>query len=61
MNWLVMIGIAVALIAVAAVLGSQPKGARPVARTHLMGVARFVLLIFGLILIFLAFRYRGKP
>ena len=54
-----MLGIAVALIALAAVLGAQPKGARPVSNTKLMGVARFILLAFGLILVFLAFRSRG--
>jgi putative Mn2+ efflux pump MntP len=61
MTWLFMLGVAVAFIAIAAVLGAQPKGARPVSRTQLMGVARFVLIIFGLILGFLAFRARGRP
>ena len=60
MSWLLMLGLAVALIAIAAVLGAQPKGARPVSNTKLMGVARFVLLVFGLILAFFAFRSRGR-
>lgn len=55
-----MLGLAVALIAVAAVLGAQPKGARPVSNTKLMGVARFVLLVFGLLLAFFALRSRGR-
>ena len=59
MSWLLMLGLAVASIAVAAVLGAQPKGARPVSNTKPMGVARFVLLVFGLILAFFAFRSRG--
>ena len=59
MSWLVMLGLAVAMIAVAALLGAQPKGARQISNTKLMGVARFVLLVFGLVLAFFAFRSRG--
>jgi putative Mn2+ efflux pump MntP len=59
MGWLAMLGLAVALVAVAAVLGAQPKGARPVSGTKLMGVARFVLLVFGLILAYFAIRARS--
>jgi putative Mn2+ efflux pump MntP len=59
MSWLLMLGLAVAFIAVAAVLGAQPKGARQVSNTKLMGVARFVLLVFGLILAYFAIRSRG--
>ena len=55
-----MLGVAVVLIAVAAVLGAQPKGARQVSNTKLMGVARFILIVFGLVLAFLAFRSRGR-
>jgi len=47
-----MLGLAVASIAVAAVLGAQPKGARQVSNTKLMGVARFRPLVFGLMLAF---------
>ena len=59
MSWLVMLGVAVAMIAGAAVLGAQPKGTRQISNTKLMGVARFVLLVFGLVLAFFAFRSRG--
>ena len=59
MTWFVMLGLAGAVIAVAAVLGAQPKGARPVSNTNLMGVARLVLLVCGLILAYFAFRSRG--
>jgi putative Mn2+ efflux pump MntP len=59
MSWIWILGIAVAVIAVASVLGAQPKGGRPVSRTHLMGVARFVLIIAGLIIGFLIFRARS--
>jgi len=59
MGWLAMLGLAVVLVAVAAVLGAQPKGARPVSGTKLMGVARLVLLVFGLILAYFAIRARS--
>jgi len=61
MSWLWILGIAVAVIALASVLGAQPKGGRPVSRTQLMGVARFVLIILGLLIGFVAFRLRSHP
>lgn len=60
MNWLFMLGAAVVVIAIAAVFGAQPKGGRPVSRTHLMGVARFVLIVVALIIGFIVFRLRGR-
>lgn len=59
MTWLAWLAIAVVVAAVAAVTGIQPKGARPVARTGLMGVARFVLLALALVFAYLAFRSRS--
>ena len=59
MSWLFWIGLAVAIGIVAAVTGTKPKGTRPVARTRLMGVARFVLLILIAIVLFLAYRARS--
>ena len=59
MTWLTWLTIAVIVAAVAAVTGIKPKGTRPVARTQLMGVARFVLLIIVLIFAYLAFRARS--
>jgi uncharacterized membrane protein YozB (DUF420 family) len=61
MSWIWIVGIAVVVIAVVSVLGAQPKGGRPVDRTQLMGVARFVLIIAGLIIGFLVFRARSHP
>jgi hypothetical protein len=61
MSWIWIVGIAVVVIAVVSVLGAQPKGGRPVDRTQLMGVARFVLIIAGLIIGFLVFRARSRP
>lgn len=59
MSWLVWLALAAAVTAVAAVTGLQPKGARPVAHTRIMGMARIVLLAFGIILAYLAFRARS--
>lgn len=59
MSWLFWIGLAVAIGIVAAVTGIKPKGTRPVARTRLMGVARFALLILIAIVLFLAYRARS--
>jgi len=55
MTWLVWLGLAVIVAAIAAVTGLQPKGGRPVARTGLMSVARFVLLIIVLIFAYMAY------
>ena len=59
MTWLAWLTLAVVLTAIAALTGVQPKGARPVAGTHLMGVARFVLLLFIAICAYFAFRAYG--
>jgi uncharacterized membrane protein YozB (DUF420 family) len=61
MNWLAILGIVVVVIAIVSVLGARPKGGRPVERTQLMGVARIVLIIAGLIIGFLVFRARSRP
>jgi hypothetical protein len=59
MGWLAWLGLAVLVTAVAAVTGLKPKGTRPVARTHLMGVARVALFALILIFAYLAFRARS--
>ena len=58
MTWLAWLGLAVVLGVLAAVTGIKPKGTRPVAGTRLMGVARLVLLIVIVILLYLAYRAR---
>jgi hypothetical protein len=58
MSWLFWLGIALLLGIVAAVTGIKPRGTRPVARTRLMGVGRFALLVLIAILLFLAYRAR---
>ena len=61
MTWFAWLGLAVIITAVAAVIGIQPKGARPVARTGLMGMGRFVLIVLIIICGYLAFRtYSGR-
>jgi hypothetical protein len=57
MSWIFWVGLAVAIGVIAAVTGVKPRGTRPVARTRLMGVARFALLV--LLLLFLYLAYRG--
>jgi hypothetical protein len=42
--------------AVAAITGIKPRGTRPVERTQLMGVARFVLVIVVAIVAYFALR-----
>ena len=61
MSWLVWLGLAVIVAAVAAVMGFQPRGARQVARTGLMRVARIVLLAAAVIFAYIAFRTRAGP
>jgi hypothetical protein len=58
MTWLVWLALAVIVAAIAAVTGLQPKGGRPVARTGLMSVARFVLLIIVAIFAYMAYSAR---
>ncbi|MBK8595043.1 MAG: hypothetical protein IPN83_05540 [Holophagales bacterium] len=59
MNWLFLLGLAVAIAAIAAVTGLKPGKTRPVAHSRMMGVARVVLVIFAVVLAWVAFR--GRP
>ena len=59
MSWLVWLGLAVLVGAIAAVTGLKPRGTRHVARTRLMGVGRFALLILIAIFAYLAYRARS--
>lgn len=56
MSWIFWLGLAVAIGVTAAVTGMKPRGTRPVARTRLMGVARFVLIVMLLMFLYLAWR-----
>ena len=59
MNWLTVLGIAVVVVAIAAVTGIKPRGTRPVAHSRMMGMARIALAIFVIIIIYLAVRARS--
>jgi hypothetical protein len=59
MTWLTWLVFAVIVAAIAAVTGIKPKNTRHVARTHMMGVARFVLLLFVIVCAYLAYRARS--
>ena len=59
MNWLTLLGIAVVVVAIAAVTGIKPRGTRPVAHSRMMGMARIALAIFVIIIIYLAVRARS--
>jgi hypothetical protein len=59
MSWFAWLALAVLVTAVAAVTGIKPKGTRHVARTQMMGVARFVLLVIVIVFAYLAFRARS--
>jgi len=50
MTWLAWLALAVVIAAIAAVTGIKPRGTRHVARTHMMSVAR-VVLIFILVVV----------
>jgi hypothetical protein len=55
-TWLTFLMVAVAVAAVFALVGAQPKGARPVAGTRLMAVGRVVLVIGIIIVAYLFLR-----
>jgi len=58
-NWVVWLGLAVLVSAVAAVTGLKAKGTRPVANSRLMAVGRFILLILVLVFAYFAWRARS--
>jgi len=55
-GWIVVV---VVITAIAAVTGLKPRGTRPVARTRLMGVARFVLLVLVAVVAYFVYRSRA--
>jgi hypothetical protein len=59
MSWLLLLGLAALVAAVAAVTGIKPKETRPVAHTRMMWMARFVLGVVAIFLVYLAFRQAG--
>ncbi len=59
MSWLLWLGLAAVIVAVAAITGIKPKGTRHVARTRLMGGARLALLALIIVFVYVAFRVRA--
>ena len=59
MNWLLLLGLAVVIAAVAAITGIKPDKTRPVAHSRMMGIARGVLVVFAVVLAWVAIR--GRP
>ena len=60
MTWYFWLILAALVTAVVAIVGLQPKGTRNVSGTHLMGVGRFVLAAFVIIVAYVAYRaYTG--
>jgi hypothetical protein len=55
-NWLVWLGLAVVIVAIAAVTGVKPKGTRPVAHSRMMGMGRIALFLIALVLLYVAYR-----
>jgi uncharacterized membrane protein YozB (DUF420 family) len=58
-NWLVWLGLAVVVVALAAVTGIKPKGTRSVSHSRMMGMARLALLAIVIIFAYLAYRARA--
>lgn len=58
MTWFVLLGLAAVVAAIAAVTGIKPKGTQHLARTRMIGVARFALLLLAVVLAYLAYRVR---
>lgn len=58
-NWVVWLGLAVVVTAIAAVTGMKAKGTRPVAHTRMMGVARVILILVVVLFAYMAFRARN--
>ncbi len=56
MGWHFWLILAVVVVAFAAVTGIKPREGRHVARTQLMGVARVVLALIALVLLYLTYR-----
>jgi hypothetical protein len=59
MSWLFWLAVAIIVTAVVAVFSTQPKGTRSVEHTHMMGVARFVLVAVVIIVAYAVFRARA--
>lgn len=61
MSWLAWFGLALIITGFAAVTGIKAKGTRHVAGTQLMGVARWFLWLFAIIVAYQAYRAYSLP
>ena len=59
MSWLSLLGIAVVIVAIAAVTGIKPRGTRHVSSSRMMGMARIALFVIAGIILYMAFRARS--
>ena len=59
MTWFAWLSLALLTTAIVAVASIQPKGARPVAHTQMMGVARIALGALAVIFAYMAFQARA--
>ena len=59
MDWLVILGIVVVIVAIAAVTGIKPKGTRPVARSRMMGMGRIALIVIVIIIAYAVWSARA--
>ena len=59
MSWLFWLTAAVVVTVLFVVFGLRPRGARPAANSRLMGVARVVLLIVIVVLVYLFLKGRA--
>jgi hypothetical protein len=58
-SWFFWLTAAVVVTVLFVVVGLRPRGARPAAGSHLMGIARVVLLIVIVVLVYLFLKGRG--
>ena len=58
-NWLVLLGIVVVIVAIAAVTGVKAKGTRHVAGSRMMGMGRIALIVIFVIIAWVAFQARS--
>jgi hypothetical protein len=59
MNWLALLGVAVVIVAIAAVTGVKPKGTRHVANSRMMGMGRIALVVILIIIAYAVFQARA--
>jgi len=59
MTWAFWLTAAVVVSVLFALFGVRPKGARPVASSRMMGVARIVLVIVAVLILYLVWRARS--